>query len=312
MNKITQSRGQIAAVALALTFSGLAASQAEACACGCGVFNVGAGMLPDGSRAAFSLDYGFMNQSDNWHGGSSAPASDNNDKDIRTDFITLGAQYRVAKSWIVSASVPYWNRTFRTDTGAGVESFHHSAFSDVSLTATWTGLSKDMSIGLIAGIKLPTGDHSYPNFDPDTAISSGSTDLILGAYKRGGLNRDGTLHYFAHAVWQKPLDWRSNYRPGEEVNVAAGVATAGWNLAHDKANLSPVIQLIASVRARDHGPDGHPSDSGYERLVLAPGLEFQTEHWRLYGHLALPVYQRVNGNQLTAPVMFKATLTRNF
>ncbi len=311
MQKPSQYGGPVAAIALALSFSSLA-SHADACACGCGVFNVGAGMLPDGSRAALSLDYGFMDQSDNWHGGSSAPAANNDDKGIRTDFVTLGGQYRIAKSWIVSASAPYWNRTFQTDTSAGVARFHHGAFSDISLTATWTGLSKDMSTGLILGVKLPTGDHSYANFDPDTSISSGSTDLILGAYRRGMLNRDGTITYFTHGVWQKPLDWRANYRPGEEVNLATGLAGSGWSLAGGKANLSPVIQLIASIRARDHGSDGHPSDSGYERLMAAPGLEFQTDHWRVYGQVALPIYQRVNGNQLIAPVMFKATLTRTF
>ena len=73
-----------------------------------------------------------------------------------------------------------------------------------------------------------------------------------------------------------------------------------------------MIQLVTSIRARDHGPDGRSGDSGYERLTLAPGLEFQTDHWRVYGQMGFPVYQRVNGNQLTAPVMFKATITRTF
>ena len=45
---------------------------------------------------------------------------------------------------------------------------------------------------------------------------------------------------------------------------------------------------------------------------LAPGLELQSGPWRIFADVAVPVYQRVNGNQLTAPVLFKAMLTRSF
>jgi hypothetical protein len=38
----------------------------------------------------------------------------------------------------------------------------------------YTGLSEDMSLGLLAGFKLPTGDHTYNDFDRDTSIGTGS------------------------------------------------------------------------------------------------------------------------------------------
>jgi hypothetical protein len=301
------------AAAASLAALALVPSAAQACACGCGVFSVGAGnLMPDGANGSVFVEYDFMNQSKNWSSGSSAPADNNEDKKIRTDFITLGAQHRIARDWTVTAEVPLWNRAFTTNTDDGVQTFKHAALGDVRLTATYTGLSKDMSLGLIAGVKLATGDHSYANFDPDTAISTGSTDLILGAYKQGPLNRDGDLTYFVQGVWNKPVDWRSNYRPGEELNLAAGVSWAGWNLAEGKLTLAPVVQLIGSIRARDHGADGHPEDSGYERAVLAPGVELQSGPWRLFADVGVPIYQRVNGNQLVAPVLFKAMLSRSF
>ena len=302
-----------AAVALLAVPALLAPTLADACACGCGVFSVGAGnLMPDGTHGSLFVEYDFMDQSQNWAGGSRAPSDNNADKKIKTDFVTVGGQYRIAQDWTVTAEVPAWNRAFTTDTGNGVDTFKHAALGDVRLMATYTGLSKDMSLGLIAGVKLPTGDHSYANFDPDTEISSGSTDVLLGAYKQGALNRDGDLAYFIQGVWDKPVDWKSNYRPGEELDLAAGVSWAGWTLAGGKATLAPVVQVIASVRAHDHAADGDPANSGYTRAVLAPGLELQSGPWRLFADVGVPVYQRVTGNQLTAPVLFKTLLTRSF
>ena len=270
----------VAATSLAAVAMCLTPDLAHACACGCGVFSVGAGnLMPDDASGSVFVEYDFMNQS---------------------------------RNWTVTAEAPVWDRAFTTDTGDGVQTFRHSALGDVRLTATYTGLSQDMSLGLIAGVKLPTGDHRYANFDPDTEISTGSTDILLGAYKQGSLNRDGDLKYFAQAVWDKPLDWKSIYRPGEELNFAIGFSWAGWTFAGGKATLAPVVQLIGSVRARDHGSDGHSDDSGYERAVLAPGLELQSGPWRLFADIGAPVYQRVNGNQLVAPVLFKTMLTRRF
>lgn len=268
--------------------------------------------MPDGNKGSVFVEYDFMDQSTNWSGSSRASADDNGDKKIKTDFLTLGGQIRVAQNWTVTAEVPAWNRAFTTDTGDGVETFKHAALGDVRLMATYTGLAKDMSLGLIAGVKLPTGDHSYANFDPDTEISTGSTDLLLGAYKQGALNRNGDIQYFVQGVWDKPVDWRATYRPGEELDTAIGVSWSGWSLAGGKLRVAPVVQMIGSVRARDHGSDGHPTDSGYERAVLAPGIELQSGPWRLFTDIGVPVYQRVNGDQLTSPTLFKTMLTRSF
>ena len=46
----------------------------------------------------------------------------------------------------------------------------------------YTGFSKDMSKGLIFGVKLPTGDYTAANFDRDTQIGTGSTDSSSAAF----------------------------------------------------------------------------------------------------------------------------------
>ena len=116
MSMINKATAVIAVVLLTTIFS---SSSALACACGCGVFEVGtSAMFPNGAGGTVSFEYDFMDQNRNWHGNSSAPSADNNDKRIRTDFYTAGAQYMFNRDWGVDVKVPYWNRGFDTDVGA--------------------------------------------------------------------------------------------------------------------------------------------------------------------------------------------------
>jgi hypothetical protein len=41
-------------------------------------------------------------------------------------------------------------------------------------------------------------------------------------------------------------------------------------------------------------------------------VQFVTGKWRLYGDVEVPFAQSFNGNQLVAPVFFKAVLSRSF
>jgi len=299
--------------AISLAFAILLPAQAFACACGCGVFGVGTSSLfPSGSGGQAFVEYDFMDQNRNWSGSSTAPSADNPDKEIRTNFVTMGAQYMFNRRWGVMAEVPYWSRSFTTETGGGVETFRHAAFGDVRLMGVYTGLSQDMSTGVIFGGKLPTGDYKYPNFDRDTQIGTGSTDLLLGGYHLGPLNKDNSWSYFVQGIWDRPIASQGGYRPGEEFDAAVGVFYGGLSLVGGKIKLAPVLQLVGSARARDGGPSSDSGDSGYSRIIVSPGVELSSGAWRLYGDVEFPGVQHFNGNQLAAAHLFKVILSRNF
>jgi hypothetical protein len=284
-----------------------------ACACGCGVFGVGTSSLfASGSGGTVSLEYDLADQTRNWSGGSRAPAADNDDKQVRTGFFTARGQYMIDRRWGLVAEVPVWDRTVRMDEGMGVESIHNTALGDIRLMGVYTGLSADMSTGLILGAKLPTGDSSHPGLERDMQIGTGSTDLLVGAYHMGALTKDRRWIYFAQGMWETPLAYRGGYRVGGEVNAAAGVYYDSVSLAGGRVKVAPLLQLIASHRAADHGAEGDPDNSGYDRLMVSPGLEFDMGAFRLYGDVELPVYQHVRGQQLTAPAMFKLIVSRSF
>ena len=298
---------------LGLSLYVLFTSRALACACGCGVFSVGtSALLPNGAGDSAFLEYDYMNQTRNWSGTSSAPAANNDDKDIRTDFYTAGLQHMFNRDWGLTVEIPYWQRLFVTTMDDGsIGGFHHDALGDIRLIGMYTGFSDDLSTGLFFGLKLPTGDYTYPNLDRDTSIGSGSTDTILGGYHEAGLDTANNWTWFVQGQWQRAFKSRGGYRPGNELDAAMGVYYIGWELGA-KSSLAPVLQVLVSDRWQDSGPQASIVGSGYQRLLVAPGLEFDTGKLRLYADVEVPVYQNVNGNQLVAPRQYKFIVAYSF
>ncbi|HWA31329.1 MAG TPA: hypothetical protein VG867_09530 [Rhizomicrobium sp.] len=290
-----------------------AASPALACACGCAVFDVGtSSLLPTGPGGTVFLEYDFLNQTKNWSGDSGAPKANNDDKNIRSNFFVAGGQYMFNDSWGVMAEVPYTQRHFATEDGGTLGTFNHGALGDIKLMGVYSGFSPDMSTGVIFGVKLPTGDHAFSGFDPDTEIGSGSTDLLLGGYHSGQLGATGDFVWYAQALWQRRLATQDGYRPGSEFNTAVGVSYNNWSIGKD-VGIAPVLQVIYSHRGRDGGPAGEPDDTGYDRALIAPGVAFSTSaNWKLYADVEVPVAQHMNGNQLIAPVAFKVIVSHAF
>ncbi|QUD88867.1 hypothetical protein [Phenylobacterium montanum] len=304
-----------AAATAALLALSLVPAMAQACACGCDQFDVGGpDMNPAGRGGEAFLEYDYADQSQNWSGDRSAPASQNADKEIRTHFVTAGLKSKLSQDWGVLVEAPIWSRTFRTETdaGTGVDRFSDTALGDMRVVATYTGLSKDQSSGLIVGLKLATGDWKHAGFDRDTEIGTGSTNLLLGGFHSGMLSRDGAWGYYARVLWDKPLAGQGGYLPGQEVTAAAGVSYDMPRFMTAPVHVIPLLQVLASTHARDGGRAANPADTGYTRMLLSPGIELTTDKWGLYADVEVPLYQHVNGNQLTAPVLAKLRASRRF
>jgi hypothetical protein len=304
--------------ALALTFAFAApvfptSQTALACACGCGVFAVGTSSnFPTDAGAMAYVEYDFMNQNKNWSGNASAPAENNDDKRIRTSFYTAGFQYVFDDGWGVMAEIPYWSRYFKTtddDTG-DIVGFKHGAVGDVRLQASYSGFSDDRTTGVTFGVKLPTGDFSYQGFDRDTSIGTGSTDILLGVYHVGNLTADYSWNWFANAQIDAPVASQAGYTPGGEADAVVGISYNDWSVGNVK--IAPILEAIASYRLHDSGINADRPDSGYQRALIAPGVEFDVSNIKIYANVALPVYQHVTGNQLTAPALFKMNVSYNF
>src|SRR5579871_2642622 len=78
----------------------MAPAAAWACACGCAVFDVGtSSLLPSGPGATAFLEYDYLDQNQDWSGTSRAPASADDDKEIRSNFFLAGGQYMFNSDW---------------------------------------------------------------------------------------------------------------------------------------------------------------------------------------------------------------------
>jgi hypothetical protein len=152
-----------------------------------------------------------------------ATADDNEDKKIRTEFYSVGSQYMFNRSWGIRATVPYTHRYFRTtDEDSGeIVSYTHSALGDMHVSAVYTGFSPDMSSGANFGLKLPTGDYKQNGFDRDTAIGSGSTDLLLGGWHMGRLTPDNKWSWYMQGEWDQPVLIQDHYPASPQGLVAS-------------------------------------------------------------------------------------------
>jgi len=325
---------------------GLSTTAAYACACGCSVFDVGGGLLPQENESGGRVFFEFWSgdQTQNWVGSSKASAALNSDKEINTQWYNVGFSYNFNRDWGVMVRIPTTNRTLTTDTGAyaGIASFSTKDIGDIEIMGMYTGFFKDMSTGLMFGLKLPTGTFTAPGLDRDSQIGSGSTDLELGAFHRGLLSGDNAWQYFSQIMWRQPLLYQAaadpqgffdgnpgvvqTYYPGMQVDAAAGIVYN--NLYHvlgfDK--ITPLGQVIVSHRNHDTGTGADPYNSGFDRVMLSPGIEFtkvvdeaNNRVIKVYFDIEVPVYYRANAannagteGQLVAPYLIKLVSSYNF
>lgn len=151
--------------------------------------------------------------------------------------------------------------------------------------------------GVRFGLKLPTGDIDRKNGDGEEAERSlqpgtGSTDALLGLYYHGRFSGAG---WFVQGMWQQTVHERDDYRPGRQLSADIGLNYAfapDWSL---------LLQLNVQHKGRDSGANAESADSGGDYVFLSPGISYRvTRDTQIYAFFQQPLYQHVNGTQLTA------------
>jgi len=225
-------------------------------------------------------------------------------------------QYFFDRSWGIQVELPYDNRHFETATNApsgGEASLQWGAFGDLRIQAIYAGFFEDQSLGVSFGAKLPTGNYTHNNrygdVDRDSELGTGCTDLLAGGFFRHDLT--GGFTGFTQITIDAPLNEIDGYRPGLEADGAFGVYATGPRLGGVK--ITPVAQVLVSERGHDCGSAAsQPQASGYQRVLLSPGLEFDVHPITIYADIEVPVYQHFTGDQLTAPLLFKVIMSYHF
>jgi hypothetical protein len=275
-------------------------------------------MIPTGTGIETFFDYDYQDQNQNWSGSSQAPAADNGDKNIRTSWYNFGYQQMFSRDWGLRLEVPYEDRHFVTTggaTGNDIVSLNFSGIGDLRIEGIYTGFSPDLSSGLLFGVKLPTGSYTtedaYDDIDRDSEIGSGSTDVLLGGFKRFDLGSGTDWSGFTQALLDLPVLSQVQYRPGTEFDVAVGAYYNGLRIGRLK--IAPIGQIKLSVRSQDTGANSaSPVASGFERILAAPGLELDLHPFKVYTDVELPLYYHFTGDQLVAKSLFRLNVSYMF
>lgn len=165
--------------------------------------------------------------------------------------------------------------------------------------------------GVNLGVKLPTGQIHADNSEGDRAERSlqpgtGTTDLLLGAYYNRLLS-DPDSSWFVQGLWQQPLNKRENYEPGHRISVDLGYR---YEL---NSKIGVLTQINTLFVERDRGSEAEPEDTGGKFVYFSPGATYAvTQNAQLYGFVQLPMYQYVNGVQLTADYAVAAGVSLRF
>lgn len=214
-------------------------------------------------------------------------------------------QHALDDNWAVAVAVPFTDR-FHEHLNNGTtpptpEQWRFGELGDVQLAVRYhptlvAGAADGYGVRL--GVKLPTGSIDVTNSDGTRAERSlqpgtGSTDAILGAFYHYR-PADPNWLLFAQASWQSAFLTRDQYRPGNKLGLDVG-ASFTWS-----PKVTAMLQLNLLRKSRDGGANAEPDSSGGRFVYLSPGISVAINRdIRMYGFYQKPIYQYVNGVQLT-------------
>lgn len=222
--------------------------------------------------------------------------------------IVATIDYNWSNRWGFSVQLPYVKRDhFHIFDNAGTleeENWDINSLGDVRILGRYTlesaaeSKSRD---GFQFGIKLATGKTDVVDAAGELAErtlqpGTGTTDIIVGYTHSHPMSIfDQSSQGFVQLQAQYAMGEDDGFRPGNQYRANVGVVFL------PTASLSPIVQLNVLRKDRDSGVNAEPADSGAEYLWVSPGLSKMLSHsMRMYGFVQLPLYQRVNGVQLTA------------
>ncbi len=234
----------------------------------------------------------------------------------RNMLVTL--DWNINQDWGLTLRAPFVDRAhkhiFNADNNAGgtdpeLEKWDFSGIGDIQALARYNFFSDGMSnAGIRFGLKLPTGSINKRNAEEDAERTlqpgTGSTDTLLGAYSN---QHHGAFSWFVQGMWQQVVHERDDFKPGTKLGLDTGFsyqATPDLNL---------LLQLNVQHKEKDSGANAEPADSGGRSINLSPGFSCRVAaNTQIYGFVQKPIYQYVNGAQLTADWSVAFGLTTQF
>ncbi len=236
--------------------------------------------------------------------------------------LVFSFDYPVNMQWAISALLPLVQRTHtqltRNEDGSEtLDEIKLNGLGDLRIAARYALFHNadvkagGQATGLSFGVKLPTGKHNIlaPSgelAEPGLQPGTGTTDAFLGAYYNQQSIESG-WGYFARAQYQAALNTKDDYKPGNKLAFDAGLRYS--------VNDALVLQLQANAlqSSKASGARAEPANTGGTLVTLSPGASFfVTKDVKLYAFYQRPIYQNVNGVQLSTTDSFALGISARF
>ncbi len=319
--------------ALFLLFSFTAGSAIASCGSSSCPIDLHALQFSDTGRFSLDLSFQYIDQDQPRIGSRRARvgaiASDHDEIRTINRLATLQLSYAINDRFQIALAVPYVSRShehFEEET-AQIERWNFGNRGDATLQARlrlFSNAPTHSSIWLTGGAKFATGSRRETGTggeDAEVTITpgTGSTDALLGITYQSGFLRDtklegpmghATLIPFFVAINSR-INGRgtSDYRRGHEIQLNAGTEYPLTQSVHLLGQLNGRMTAKDDVGATDE----NRNLTGGRYLYLSPGLRVAVSHrTSIYGFVQLPIYQHVNGIQLTSKANYVAGIRKSF
>jgi hypothetical protein len=257
-------------------------------------------------------------------------ASDHDEIRTINRLAALQLNYPVNDRFQLALTVPYVSRSHQhfDEENARFERWDFASAGDASVQGrirlVVLGDLAHSSLWLTGGAKLPTGSrHEKGSSGEDAEVTivpgTGSTDAVFGVTYQSGIVQntalEGVLGHATVVPFFVALNGRvngrgtQNYRRGNEIQMNVGT----------EYPITQAVHLLAQVNGRvlskdDAGETSENRDlTGGRYVYVSPGLRLLLGHGvSVYGFVQVPVYQRVNGLQLTANANYVAGIRKSF
>lgn len=274
-----------------------------------------------GPGGRFDLRFEFIDQNQPKHGAErvslgEVPEETEEVQTINRNWIAQFA-YNFDTHWGMTATVPLINRyhhhIVEGEGGPTPEQWAFTELGDARLLGSYQltlGADVPVTAGIALGLKLPTGSFNVTNDEGVAAErmlqpGTGTVDGIATVFVNRPLGPMGSI--FAQFRFEGAFDSRDDYRPGNRLFF-----DIGYNRLLT-TKLGAHIQLNVAFKRPEQGTNAEPEVSGGTYVYLAPGLSYDISHaFQVYGFIQLPLYQYVNGVQLTANWAAMAGLSWRF
>ena len=111
--------------------------------------------------------------------------------------------------------------------------------------------------------------------------------------------------FYPHLANLKPA--YRDFRPGDDMTVDVGFRY----LVSDA--FATNLQINTRYKRRDSGANAEPNESGGAYVYLSPGLSYAfADGFQVYGYVQVPLFQDVNGIQLTQSSSYVAGVSYRF